>query len=70
MGTGDRETAGDVFPMPEIDANGVDRSQIRRMLRMTPEERLRFLEAALASMMEVRDGIRAAEIPRDSGPAR
>jgi hypothetical protein len=67
MSTADRETP---FPMPEIDANGVDRSQIRRMLRMTPSERLRFLEAALASMMEVRNGIRAAEIPRDPGSAR
>jgi hypothetical protein len=26
--------------MPEIDANGVDRSQIRAALRLTPVERL------------------------------
>jgi hypothetical protein len=27
--------------MPEVDANGVDRSQIRAALRLTPVERLR-----------------------------
>jgi len=36
---------------PDIDANGVDRAQIRAMLDLTPEERLRkaqeFIEAAL-----------------------
>lgn len=31
----------DDFPMPEVDANGVDRSQIRAALRLTPIERLR-----------------------------
>jgi hypothetical protein len=31
----------DDFPLPEIDENGVDRSQIRAALRMTPIERLR-----------------------------
>jgi hypothetical protein len=40
--------------MPEIDSNGVDRTQIRRMLALTPIERLRVLESALASMITVR----------------
>ena len=34
----------DEFPLPEIDANGVDRSQIRAALRLTPVERLRRAE--------------------------
>jgi hypothetical protein len=38
--------------IPDIDANGVDRAQIRAMLALTPEERLRrveeFVEGALA----------------------
>lgn len=37
---------------PDIDANGVDRAQIRAMLALSPEQRLRrveeFVEAALA----------------------
>jgi len=36
------------FPMPEIDSNGVDRSQIRRQLELTPSERLQALETFLA----------------------
>lgn len=36
---------------PDIDENGVDRAQIREMLALTPEERLKrvvdFVEAAL-----------------------
>ena len=27
---------------PDIDENGVDRAQIQAMLRLTPEERLRW----------------------------
>ena len=33
-------TNDDDFPMPEIDANGVDRAQVRATLRLTPVERL------------------------------
>lgn len=35
-----RPTPDEQFPMPEIDAGGVDRSQIRAALRLTPVERL------------------------------
>ena len=37
----------DAFPMPEMDSNGVDRSQIRSMLALSPGQRLRRMEAAL-----------------------
>ena len=43
------------FPMPEVDPKGVDLAQVRRMLALTPGERLRVLESALASMIKVRD---------------
>jgi hypothetical protein len=58
------------FPMPEIDANGVDRSQIRRQLERTPSERLQALETFLASIIEIRRGIRKPSIPQDTPPAR
>jgi hypothetical protein len=53
------------FPMPEIDSNGVDLSQIRYMLSLSPLERLQLLEAALASMMKVRHAAGSAAVPRD-----
>jgi hypothetical protein len=40
--------------MPEIDSNGVDRSQIRRQLSLTPFERLKDVESFLASTMRIR----------------
>jgi hypothetical protein len=48
------------FPMPEIDENGVDRSQIRALLRLTPVERLRRAEQFLEETMQVweQNGIR------------
>jgi hypothetical protein len=46
---------GDEFPMPEIDANGVDRSQIRAALRLTPIERLRRAEQFLEDTMRLWD---------------
>ena len=55
------ETAGDyAFPMPEIDENGVDRSQIRAALRLTPVERLRRVEEFVEGTMRVweQNGIR------------
>jgi hypothetical protein len=55
------ETIGEAaFPMPEIDANGVDRSQIRAALRLTPVERLRRAEQFLEDTMRVweQNGIR------------
>jgi hypothetical protein len=36
------------------DAQGVDRSQIRAMLELSPLERLRRLEAFIASTLEIR----------------
>ena len=50
------------FPMPEVDSNGVDRSQIRRMLALTPSERLRTLESALASIIQVRSASRPKDL--------
>ena len=48
------------FPMPEIDVNGVDRSQIRALLRLTPVERLRRAEQFLEETMQVweQNGVR------------
>jgi hypothetical protein len=40
---------------PDIDENGVDREQIRAMLRLTPEERLRFVEDFVESALEIRE---------------
>jgi hypothetical protein len=34
-------TDGDEPTEPDLDENGVDRAQIREMLALTPEERLR-----------------------------
>jgi hypothetical protein len=56
-----RETADErEFPMPEIDANGVDRSQIRAALRLTPVERLRLAEQFVEDTMRLweQNGIR------------
>jgi nucleotide-binding universal stress UspA family protein len=38
----------------EVDRRGVDRAQIRRMLELSPLERLRWLEEFLASVVEIR----------------
>jgi hypothetical protein len=40
---------------PDIDENGVDREQIRAMLRLTPEERLRFVEEFVETALEIRE---------------
>ena len=39
---------------PTCDANGVDRIQIREMLRLSPEERLRRVEEFVESVLEIR----------------
>lgn len=39
---------------PDIDANGVDRAQIRAMLALSPEERLRRVEEFVESALEIR----------------
>lgn len=46
--------------MPEVDANGVDRTQIRALLRLTPVERLRRAEQFLEETTRVweQNGIR------------
>jgi hypothetical protein len=40
---------------PDIDENGVDRAQIRAMLALTPEERLRRIEGFVESALEIRE---------------
>lgn len=40
---------------PELDENGVDRAQIREMLRLAPEDRLRGVEEFLESALEIRE---------------
>lgn len=40
---------------PDIDENGVDRAQIRAMLRLTPEERLRSVEEFVEAALEIRE---------------
>jgi hypothetical protein len=40
---------------PDIDGDGVDRAQIRAMLRLTPEERLRRVEEFVESALEIRE---------------
>lgn len=37
----------------DVDANGVDRSQIRRMLALSPLERLSWLEETMAELSEL-----------------
>jgi hypothetical protein len=39
----------------EIDANGVDRAQIRVFLRLDPEEGLRRVEAFIEAAFEIRE---------------
>jgi hypothetical protein len=39
----------------DIDANGVDRTQIRAMLDLTPEERLRKVEDFVRVLVDIRD---------------
>ena len=46
---------GDTGPgTPDIDENGVDRAQIRAMLALTPEERLKRVEEFMESALEIR----------------
>jgi hypothetical protein len=51
-----RPSPQDASPAPpDIDENGVDRAQIRAMLALTPEERLRYVEEFVESALEIRD---------------
>ena len=52
MGVAPRD---DTPAAPDIDENGVDRAQIRAMLRLTPEERLRLVEDFVESALEIRE---------------
>jgi hypothetical protein len=48
--------ADDLVPAaPDVDANGVDRAQIRAMLALTPEERLQHVEEFLEGVLEIRE---------------
>jgi hypothetical protein len=40
---------------PDTDREGVDRAQIRAMLRLTPEGRLRRVEEFVESALEIRE---------------
>jgi len=42
--------------MPEIDESGVDRTQIRRLLALTPAERLAQNDAYMNGMLEIWEG--------------
>ena len=44
-------------PAPEVvyDDNGVDRTQIRAMLRLTPEERLLRVQEFVESLLAIRE---------------
>jgi hypothetical protein len=53
----------EVPALPEIDAAGVDRAQIREMLALGPEERLRLVEEFLDSVAETREA-------NEAGPVR
>jgi hypothetical protein len=46
----------DAFPMPDIDDAGVDRTQIRRFLELSPAERVEQLQTVLASIERLRHG--------------
>jgi hypothetical protein len=53
-----RPPAGSESPTPllvDIDANGVDHAQIRAMLDLSPEERLRKVEDFAQGLVEIRD---------------
>jgi hypothetical protein len=39
----------------EIDENGVDRAQIRAMLALSPEERLKRVEEFVECVLEIRE---------------
>jgi hypothetical protein len=48
---------------PDIDAQGVDRGQIRSMLALTPEQRLRRMQQYVESVSAIRD-LNAARVLR------
>jgi hypothetical protein len=63
MSQADPDASFEPFPMPEIDANGVDRDQIRRLLELTAEQRLAAHDAFMNAAFEIwrrngREGLR------------
>jgi hypothetical protein len=46
-------TESEPFPMPECDANGIDRAQIRRLLALSPAERLISHDSFMNSVFEI-----------------
>ena len=60
----------DPFPLPDIDERGVDLSQIRRQLALTPSQRLRMLETFLVSIIQIRRGIRRPPVSSDPFSSR
>ena len=40
---------------PDVDESGVDRAQIRAMLQLTPEERLKRVQEFVESALEIRE---------------
>jgi hypothetical protein len=48
---------------PDIDEAGVDRAQIRAMLALSPEDRLRLVEEFLDSLAETKEA-------NEAGPLR
>ncbi|MHC4871769.1 MAG: hypothetical protein ACYTFY_07980 [Planctomycetota bacterium] len=42
----------------QYDKNGVDLTQIRKMLSMTPIERLRYMQKAAGSILRMKNGIK------------
>lgn len=47
---------------PAIDEAGVDRAQIRAMLDLSPEDRLRVVEAFLDSVLAIRGANEAGRV--------
>ena len=41
------------FPMPECDENGIDRTQIRRLLALSPAERLMAHDSYMNSVFAI-----------------
>jgi hypothetical protein len=53
-----RQASAGAIPEPgplDIDENGVDRAQIREMLRLSPEQRLRRVEEFVELALEIRE---------------
>jgi hypothetical protein len=57
--------------MPERDENGVDLTLIRRMLSLTPAERLNVLQDFVNDLLDIRELNGIEELPvNPTGPGR